>query len=592
MWAAFVLAWLTAGPTTVSLDQDSPCAPREVLARELRQSPLRLVEGDADLRVRLTFGNTGHRLSVRTADGVVVLERVLPTTSCSEAGGAAALILDRSVRDIIVRLPDAGVARETATREVTPATKDTGTKDTGTKSTGTKDTATKDTATKDTATKDTATKDTATKDTATKDTATKDTETKDTATKDTETKDTATKDTAKRETGTRGKTAGDTATRSPPTRDATTRDASARDTSAPDTTARDTPRDTTARDTSARETTGRDTPRDSAARDSAARDTAARDTTERDTPRARDTTRDTATRDTATRDTATRDTATRDTAARDTATRDTATRDTTRDTATRDMTARDTSPAEPTPPTAPRSPTRLNPPPPVAEPTPALPASAPVPTPATSRPQLSPPARPAPPQLDAARLLTPRPLRFEFTGGGGIAFPTPATVSALFSVDAALQVGTWRAGLLGAFSLGGSTQVTDETGRARGTLSAQTLYLLPHAMACSDTTVQFCGGLRAGARLDIGSAAGPLLFQIRPGLAVAPSAGLAGRVAMTLGPVLIAIDATFLVNLLTPSLSLQGLTARIETPRVELLINLSGGLRGQPPTPSPTAPSQ
>ena len=85
----------------------------------------------------------------------------------------------------------------------------------------------------------------------------------------------------------------------------------------------------------------------------------------------------------------------------------------------------------------------------------------------------------------------------------------------------------------------------------------------------------------------LGSAAGPLLFQIRPGLAVAPSAGLAGRVAMTLGPVLIAIDATLLVNLLTPGLSLQGLTARIETPRVELLINLSGGLR----VPAPTAPA-
>jgi len=152
-------------------------------------------------------------------------------------------------------------------------------------------------------------------------------------------------------------------------------------------------------------------------------------------------------------------------------------------------------------------------------------------------------------------------------------------VSALFSADAALQFGPWRAGLLGAFSLGSSTPVTDETGRARGTLSSRTLYLLPHAMRCSDTTVQFCGGLRAGARLDIGSAAGPLLFQTRMVLAPAPTAGVAGRIALALGPVLIAIELTLLVNMLTPSLTLEGLTATIDTPRIELLVNLSAGAR-------------
>lgn len=173
-------------------------------------------------------------------------------------------------------------------------------------------------------------------------------------------------------------------------------------------------------------------------------------------------------------------------------------------------------------------------------------------------------------------------------GGGGLAFPTTATVSALFSAEAALRFGPWRAGLLGAFSLGGSIPVTDETGRRRGTLSSQTLYLLPHAMRCSDSRVEFCGGLRAGTRLDIGSASGPLLFQTRTALAPAPTIGLAGRVALTLGPLVIGLDATLLVNLLTPSLGLQGLSARIDTPRVELLVNLSAGAR----VPSEPAPNR
>ena len=161
----------------------------------------------------------------------------------------------------------------------------------------------------------------------------------------------------------------------------------------------------------------------------------------------------------------------------------------------------------------------------------------------------------------------------------------------MFSADAALQFRPWRAGLLGAFSLGGSTPVTDETGRARGTLSSQTLYLLPFAMACSDTTLQLCGGLRVGARLDIGSASGPLLFQTRTAFAPAPATGVAGRIALGLGPILIALDVTLLVNLLIPRLALEGLTARIDTPRLELLANLSIGARVPgPPTRPATGP--
>jgi hypothetical protein len=170
-------------------------------------------------------------------------------------------------------------------------------------------------------------------------------------------------------------------------------------------------------------------------------------------------------------------------------------------------------------------------------------------------------------------------LRFEFAVGGGFAVPTPATLSALFSADASLDLGPWRTGLLAAFSLGGSTPVTDDAGRARGTLSSRTLYLLPSAMRCSDSPVQFCGGLRAGARLDLGSASGPYLFQTRAALAPAPTIGAGGRVDVTFGPVLFALDVTLLVNLLTPRLQLEGLPIGIDTPRIELLLNLSGGVR-------------
>lgn len=179
-------------------------------------------------------------------------------------------------------------------------------------------------------------------------------------------------------------------------------------------------------------------------------------------------------------------------------------------------------------------------------------------------------------------MRAPRRLHFELTAGGGLAAPTPATVSLLLSLDGALRLpSVWRFGLLGAFSFGGSAPVIDEQGRTRGTLSTQTLFLLPHAMACLDTTVEVCGGVRAGARLAAGTAAGPFLFQTRTAFAPAPTAGLGARAAFAIGPVVLALDVTGLVNLTTPALGVEGLTASIETPRLELLLHLSAGGRSR-----------
>ncbi|MBL8933237.1 MAG: hypothetical protein JNM69_01710, partial [Archangium sp.] len=120
-----VVAMLAAAPTTIAVDGSAACAPREVLTRELRRAPVQFVERDATLVVRLIPEGAAHRLVVRDAGGASVIERVLPTASCQEAGVAAALIIDRALRDIVVRLPPS------ATKDAT--TKDATTKDATTK---------------------------------------------------------------------------------------------------------------------------------------------------------------------------------------------------------------------------------------------------------------------------------------------------------------------------------------------------------------------------------------------------------------------------------------------------------------------------
>lgn len=171
-------------------------------------------------------------------------------------------------------------------------------------------------------------------------------------------------------------------------------------------------------------------------------------------------------------------------------------------------------------------------------------------------------------------------MRFEATAGAGLNAPNPSTISALLSADAALNFSPWRFGLLAAFSFGSSTLVLDDlTGRERGTLTTRALFVLPHAMVCLDRTISLCGGVRAGARIAIGSAAGPYIFQTRTVLAPTPTTGLGGRVAFGIGPVLFALDLSLLVNLTTRTLQLQGLNTSVETPRFDLLLTLSAGGR-------------
>ncbi len=465
MWAALVLTWLQAVPTTVAFDRASSCAPREVIARELRGSPLRLVADGATLTVQLTREAAGHRLIVKTAVGVVVLERSLPTTSCSEAGVAAALILDRSVRDLLVWLPDGGSARDSTPRDATPA---------GPPSPGTSPrTTSPDTTSSGAGAQRSSVLPPSTRPSGA-------------APSGTAPRDPTSSDTTSSGTTSSGTTPGDSTVTGPPSTGIT----SASDTTAP----------------------GR----------AASRATSSRSGAPPDTP-----------------------------------------------------------PREPASPSA-GPPARMK-----SNPTPRDDGQA-----ASTAPDGTPPGSPRPIEspVDAnssrgedvpreRERKAPLRLRFELGVGGGFAVPTAATLSGLFSADASLHFGPWRVGLLAAFSLGGSTPVTDEAGRARGTLSSRTLYLLPSAMRCSDSPVQFCGGLRAGARLDLGSAAGPSLFQTRAALAAAPTTGAGGRIAVTLGPVLLALDVTLLVNLLTPRLQLEGLPTGIDTPRIELLLNLSGGVR-------------
>ena len=176
--------------------------------------------------------------------------------------------------------------------------------------------------------------------------------------------------------------------------------------------------------------------------------------------------------------------------------------------------------------------------------------------------------------------LRPDGVRFELVAGGGFSAPTPATLSLLLGLDAALHLTPrWRVGLLGAFSFGGSTPVVDEQGRSRGTLSGQTLFVLPHAMACLDLPIELCGGARAGLRLAAGTAAGPYIFQTRTVFAPAPTIGPGARATFAIGPLVLALDVTGLVNPWTPALGVEGLVGSIETPPVEVLVQLSAGGR-------------
>lgn len=155
--------------------------------------------------------------------------------------------------------------------------------------------------------------------------------------------------------------------------------------------------------------------------------------------------------------------------------------------------------------------------------------------------------------------------------------PTPSTLSLLLTADASLFVTPrWRFGLLAAFSLGGPTTILDDVGRQRGTLQSQALSLLPHAMACLDTALTACAGLRAGPRLAIGSASGPFVFQTRTRLTTSVSAGPAVHLAISIGAFVISLDSSLLFN--SPSqLGIDGLSTIVSTPLVEFLVHLGVG---------------
>ncbi|MDX2009286.1 MAG: hypothetical protein SFW67_03800 [Myxococcaceae bacterium] len=154
--------------------------------------------------------------------------------------------------------------------------------------------------------------------------------------------------------------------------------------------------------------------------------------------------------------------------------------------------------------------------------------------------------------------------------GGGLVAPTPATVSPLLALDASFVLADrWRLGLVALFSFGGAVDVADEAGRTRGALSARDVTALASGLFCTLGRLSLCGGLRAGLRIGIGTAAGPFIFQTRTAFAVTPTVGPAARLTFRFGRFFLAADVSGLVNVLTPALEVDGLSPAIVTPRIE-----------------------
>lgn len=179
------------------------------------------------------------------------------------------------------------------------------------------------------------------------------------------------------------------------------------------------------------------------------------------------------------------------------------------------------------------------------------------------------PSPPAPP----VRLT-----RWEVLAGAGGWAPSPSTLSLALSVDAALVLQQrWRLGLGAVFSFGGAVPVSDENGVPRGSLVARALLLAPSAAWCSATRLRACGGLFAGLRLGNGGASGDLLFQSRSTWVATPSFGPAAQLAFGASRFTAALDVSLAVNPVPASFTVEGLSARIDTPVVEVLARLSLG---------------
>lgn len=95
-WLGLVLVIqvLHAAPA-LSLANDSPCAPREVLAQELKLAGLVFTQ---DGELRLSLSKEG-RLTLRR-EGKLVLSRELGSGSCDELGRAAGVVVARYVREL------------------------------------------------------------------------------------------------------------------------------------------------------------------------------------------------------------------------------------------------------------------------------------------------------------------------------------------------------------------------------------------------------------------------------------------------------------------------------------------------------------
>ncbi|MBL8923101.1 MAG: hypothetical protein JNJ54_29900 [Myxococcaceae bacterium] len=559
----FVTTMLAAAPTTIAVSPASACSPGGVLERELRRAPVRFVEGEAELTLRLDPEGGGHRLRVTDLEGVTAIERLLPTPSCDEAAVAAALIIDRALRDIVVRLPaqDGGArprrevstknagAGDPAARSATAEPGTTGVAERTTTSAGPSAAPPADrlaNAAPVDAAKTPATDRGAVNATPdpTKTPAAKTPPTDRAAVNDmpSPTKTAATNaaptDPARTTPpGASAKTPGALPPRvSPPTtRDSTTPDR--------DTTPETPPIPPPSRPPSGSPTTSAPPPIGAPARTAATEAPPVPPTGSAPPASA-------------------------------------ATRGTTAPGAGPPTPLSNATTTGPTPPPVSTPPSLSSAPPLVsATPAPVITDETSGISPAPSTVLVSTAREVAPPVEQHPRPSGPR---FELTAGAGFSTPTPSTLSLLLSLDAAFRlVGPWRVGVLGAFSFGGSTPVIDEQNRTRGALATQSLFVLPHAMACLDTPVELCAGLRGGLRLSAGTAGGPFLFQTRTVFAPAPSLGPGARAAFAIGPVVIALDVTGLVNLATPALAVEGLATRVETPRFELLVHLSAGGRSR-----------
>jgi hypothetical protein len=175
----------------------------------------------------------------------------------------------------------------------------------------------------------------------------------------------------------------------------------------------------------------------------------------------------------------------------------------------------------------------------------------------------------------------PQHLSFELLASGGLAASLPDVLAPLVGVEfAALVDHRWRVGLGSWLSFDGSRTVRDDRGRARGSLTVNTVAVMPSLMLCAQSRALPCAGLRVGARIAIGSSGGDLLYQTRTAVLATPTVGLGGRLGLAWGPVLGSLDLSVLVNLAPPRFAVEGLTTTFELPRVDLV--LQGALGAKP----------